>query len=82
MAEKKGMDPKVAAALGAAAGLAVGAVAGALTDPKKRDKIKETAQKLQKSAQNAVKELGSKAQEMRGEVSDRIDQVEAKAKKK
>lgn len=76
MAEgKKGMDPKVAAALGVAAGLAVGVAAGALTDPKKREKLGKMAKEAKSKAAATLKSLGDKAEVMRGELKEKADDV-------
>lgn len=77
MVEKKtdkGIDAK-SVLLGAAAGLAVGAIAGAMTDPKKRDKVKATAQKLSKSAKKTFGKISKQAGDFKDQVVEKVDEM-------
>ena len=78
--EKKGMSPLAAGVIGAAAGIAVGMAAGALTDPKKREKLKASANKLKNSASNVIKKLEKNAGEMRDNAMKEGNELKEMAK--
>lgn len=81
MANKKGMNPLAAGAIGAAIGAAVGVAAVELSDEKNRNAVGKKLGEIREEGEKVYTQIQKSATEAKGKVTDAKNDIEKKVKK-